>query len=317
MKYTRFLSLILFTILVSTFQIGAMHPLGRIFTKAFSKSITCLNWGISAGPMISYGIYCGYRNQLFGNELSIKTTEVSDNVKSFVQDTLHDNKVNVIKTDNQFTIARTTSKNIIVGKSTFIPSLEKVIKNKNQTANKKDLDIHRFILHHERNHQLANDFGRFFAAACIIPFITHYAVRLVGRKIVPYATKEFTKNWNKPKSTRGIRWFFLKELSKILTGAAKYVINVSLYKAYVRHREQKADDNVPEDTDILKGGVRFFGKAILHKQQRYLIQLPNQHQSNDSIFKQLYRLLYKRLLSSHPSYECRIEKLENRIKNLE
>ena len=300
------------TILVSTFQIGAMHQLGRIaikkiFTKsfakkAFSKTMTGLNWGISAGPMIALGILSGYTNELFGNQSLIKTTEASDNVKSFVRDTLHNNEVIVKNIDNPFlaTIipAMATSKNILIGKSPFIPSLENAVEGHGLEKDKKMWEC---IFHHEHNHQKAKDLYRFSIALCTIPFGTHYAARLIGRKIVPYATKAFTKTCNKPKSIGGIRWFF-KEVSKIPTGIAKFVTNFSIFQAYKRHREQKADDNVPEDIDILKGGTRFFKICIKHEPKL----------NCNPFLKNIFRLC-----SPHPPAEYRLEKFENRIKNLE
>lgn len=314
MKYKKALLLVLLTILTSVFQLSAMHQLGRVFTKnfakkAFSKTMTGLNWGISAGPMIGGGIASGYINELFGKQLLIKTTEVSDNVKSFVQDALNDDKVNIKKIDNPLLASiipiMTTSKNILIGEPTFMPSLENAVE---VGGLEKDKKMWEHILHHEHNHQKAKDPRNFFIAMFAIPFGIHYAARLVGRKVIPYATKAFTKTCTKPKSTNGIKWFF-KEASKIPTGIAKLVTNLGLFRAYTRHREQKADDNTPEDIDILEGGARGLRKNLSYKQQH------NQHQLKQPNI--LLSNVYKRLFSSHPSDEHRLEKFESRIKNLE
>ncbi len=313
MKYKKASLLVLLTILVSTFQMGAMHQLGRIATKkiftknfakrAFSKTMTGLNWYISTGQMIAVGIYGGYINELFGNESSIKTTEASNDVKSFVRDTLDDEKVNVKIMNSPLIPAAAISKNILVAKSTFIPSLENAVEGHGLEKDKK---MWEFILHHEHNHQKAKDLHRICIAMCTIPFGTHYAARLIGRKIVPYATKAFTKTWNKPKSTHGIRWFF-KELSNIPAGLAKYSTSMLSFTAYKRHREQKADDNVPEDIDILKGGTRFFKIFIKHEPKLNY---------NPSFLKNILELVI-RLCSSHPPTEHRLKKIEDRIKNIE
>ncbi len=263
--------------------------------------MTGLNWGISAGQMIALGLYTGYQNELFGNELSIKTTEVSDNVKSFVRDTLHDDKIIIKNIDDPILETMipvmATSKKILIGKSPFIPSLESIIE---QDVPEEDKKILEFTLHHEHNHIKSKDTLRFVTALCTIPFGIHSAARLVGRKVIPYITKAFTKISTKPKSISGTKWFF-KELIKIPSGQAKYTTGILSFMAYHRHREQKADDNVPEDIDILKGGARYFRKHIKYE--------PNFH------YNPFLKIL-SRLFSFHPSPEHRLKKLESRIKNL-
>ncbi len=124
---------------------------------------------------------------------------------------------------------------------------------------------------------------------------------MIGRKILTSAT-----------SSSGILWFF-KELSKIPTGYAKLLTNVGLWTAYMRHREQKADDNIPNDKAILQGGIRFFE----HLQKISEENLQKIKNSLSPGKRQALALIQRLQFGSHPPIENRIKKLEERIKKLD
>ena len=307
----------------------------EIAKKAFSKTMTGLHWYIAAGQMIKYAISEIKYNELFGVKLPFGTENVSKNVESFVQETLKDNNIKVNNfSENQPTKscqiiattmpAKTTSKRIILNPNqkhtTGLNNLDELIKRhrsltepgkkfsepEKQELKKIDqeLDSYRAMLLHEVKHINANDHYRWTVAACAIPLGTNYITRRIGQKVLPSAT-----------SNSGIGWFFRK-LSKIPTGCVKQIINDLLFAAYMRHREQEADDNIPKNKAILQGGIRFLkhAKKISEKklQKKVNSLSPDQQQ-----YQQSLALIQRRLLGMHPLIEKRIKKLEERIENLE
>ena len=347
MKNKKILLLII-TLVISVSQIDAMQHvwqqvIGRNFgkilirslpkeiaKKAFSKTMTGLHWGISAVPMIDGGIILGMGNEMFGVKFPFITENVSKNVESFAQETLHDSKIKVVNfSENQPSLlqqiivstipAKATNKQIILNPNLCLglSNLDELIKNYN-TLTKSDkqlseleeqelksvnqqLDEYKYVLSHEYNHQKAKDLHRFIAAACTIPFGTHCITRRIGRKVLPLA-----------KSSSSFWWFF-KELSKIPTGCAKLLTNVGLLTAYKKRREQKADDNTPNDKAILQGGIRFF-KRVQKLSEENLQKIKNSLSPGK---RKALALIKRLLLDSHPPIENRIKKLEERIKKLD
>ena len=198
--------LLLIIALVSVSQISAMQHVGKILTKefakkAFSKTMTGLHWGISAVPMIGGGIILGMGNEMFGVKFPFITENVSKNVESFAQKTLHDNNIKVINfSKNQPSLfhqgivssipAKATSKQIILNPDhkpiTGLNNLDELIERRKaltepgkkfsesekQELKKVDqeLDEYKYVLSHEYNHVKEKDFHRWVAAACVIPF---------------------------------------------------------------------------------------------------------------------------------------------------
>ncbi len=348
-------TLLLITALVSTSQMDAMQHVWQqvigqnfgkrlikslpkeIAKKTFSKTMTGLNWGISAGLMFNDGIVHGINNEVFGVKLPPETKNVSDDVKSFVQNTLDTEKVNVMKIDNFILHAKATHKRILLD-GDYSRSLDFLLKFRNKLKIRRNelnkliksnknfnkplatyqknlfeqklqrlqqlLDKYRFVLQHENNHKQENDFPRFSIAYCSIPLITNFTTYMIRRKVSPFA-----------KSSSGIKWLF-RELSKIPTGFAKLFTSYGLFIAYARHREQEADNKVPNDKTILQGGINFFEKLTADREsyKNYIKKLPP---NSKEAFEENMKLFVAKWLDPHPPIEKRIKKLEERIKKLD
>ena len=336
--------LLLAITLVSVFQINAMqhvlqHFVGRSFGRKlikklakakaeareeFSSLMTVLHLGISTGPMIGGGIMSGKNLEMFGGKFRPRTKKISKNVEAFVQETLHDNKIKVTEFSNNICFAaKSTSKQIILNTknkhATGLNNLDELIEKRKELTEsgkqlselekqelekvKQELSGYKFFLSHEYNHLKALDIPYLVVAACAIPLGTHCITHMIGRKILTSAT-----------SSSGIRWFF-KELSKLPTGCAKLLVNVGLWTAYSRHREQKADDNIPDDVAILQGGIRFLKhaqKISEKKLQEIKKTLSLEQQKTLALIQTL-----SPVFDLNPSNEKRIKKLEERVERLD
>ena len=332
--------LLTITLVISVSQIDAMQQvIGRNFgrklirslpkeiaKKAFSKTMTALHWGIAAGPMISDGIFQCINNEIFGVKLPHDTENVSNMVKEFAQLTLDTENVDVMKTsDAKLYTLYATNKHIFLDKdfsrkldslwniaielteknrnfnNTLLETYTRNILNKKLKRLKQHFDEASFLLHHEHNHQKARDLHRFSAAQCAIPLTTLIATHMISRKVLPFT-----------KSSSGIKWLF-RELSKIPTGFAKLLISYGLYMTYRIHREQEADNKVPDDKATLQGGINFFEK-LTADQENYRKNLPP---NSKEAFEEDIKLFVAKFLDPHPSNEKRIKKLEKRIEKLD
>ena len=323
--------LLLIIALVSIFQIDAMQYVGRILTKefakkAFSKTMTGLHWVISTGPMIGLGIFRGIKDEIFGVKLPPGAENVSDDVKSFVQNILGTENANaVMGQSNSGLEIQATHKHIFINKDT-LKSMSKLLQdyntnacciNSNILSEKKKkiirkeqqqlqpaIDALSFMLHHEHNHRQELDLHHDFIARCTIPFILHLATRMIRKKVLPFA-----------KSSRDIKWIF-RELSKIPTGFAKLLISHGLFMAHRIHREQEADNKVPNDKAILQGGINSFEKLTADQEsyKDYIKKLPL---NTKKAFEKKVNFFVNKWLDQHPSNKNRIKKLEKRIEKLD
>ena len=288
----------------------------EIAKKAFSKTMTGLHWGISAGPMIGIGIFQGIKDEIFGVKLPPEAENVNCYVKGFAQNILGTENANaVMGKSNSGLEIQATHRHIFINKDTLksmskllqdyntneccinsniLSKKQKKIVRKEQQQLQPAIDALSFVLHHEHNHRQELDSLHFFIASFAIPFlVVHPATHIIGRKVLPFA-----------KSSCGVKWL-ARELSKIPTGFAKLLISCGLYMTYRIHREQEADNKVPNDKAILQGGLS--GLAYQENYKKKLV--PNS--------KKAWKFSIVKWLDMHPSNEKRIKKLEERIKRLD
>ncbi len=291
MKHTKLSLIVSLTILTSAFQIGAMHQLGRIATKIFTKknfswAMTVVGVGIAGGSMMGTGIYNAGNVARLNNipdEVFRKEYKVPFWVKSFVKKTTGDNNLKVGKITNQNHIASDPiaiyGNQILIHEPSFVLSLEDTIKNQDP----EDLNMYRFILHCKYNQK--NDIYHSIAAMCTIPVFTFWGALLIKRSfrllILP-----------KPKPTNRIRWL-AKELANVPLGLIGFIINTNLHAEYMLYRQQKADDGVPDKINILEEGIRYYKK----KQLFFMLVFADEKFMGNVLAK-------------------RIKKLEDRVKNL-
>ncbi len=158
-------------------------------------------------------------------------------------------------------------------------TMEIVIDNSN-------IETYKGMLHHEYAHIKNNDTQRFAACAAISPFLTHLASNVVFKK--------------KPTTV-------VRTLLRIPTGFAKLGANLALLILYIKHREQKADDAIPNDPSILKNQRNYW--QALHE-----AEIQDFH-NFDLKGKCEYTLI--KIIDPHPSHTKRAQRFQQRLDKLE
>ncbi len=176
-----------------------------------------------------------------------------------------------------------------------------------ETANKY-LNQHTYSLWHEYNHRTKKhqdnrNKGQFFA-----PFITYIGLKWLasGARSIPFIAQGLAKAAQHVPSTA-------KELLKIPSGIAKgYLTHLGILKC-CRLQEQQADNLVPDNIEILKGGIACFKEDEKNLQKRL--------RKSNTLFYSFYQTPLGHSLfwlrQGHPSHKQRVQKFEERIKKIE
>ncbi len=297
MKHTRLLLIVSLTILTSAFQIGAMNKLSKVprplAKKYFSKVMTVVGLSIAGGSMVRASISnagsIARINRTPDEFFNKKYGRVPFLVKSLLKKTTGNNNLRVVKITVSSDVSKTPiaiyGNRVIMFEPSFVPSLEDVLHSQDPIAEAQDRNMYRFLIHKKYNQK--NDTYRLIAAKCSIPVLTccGFLLTLRGARslILP-----------KSKPTSGIRWFSKELGGKPLLGCLGKVINYLLHIKYMKYLEQKANDKVPDEIDILKGGIRFYDEET-----KYLA-------ATDKLYKEYENSITEKL----------IKRFESRIKNL-
>ena len=272
--------------------------------SAFSESMTGLAWVISFGPMIQLALNEASAGEVFSDRSEFLTKnkiiyEVSESTKQFVKETLG-KEVDVKAIDSRWLndIATATTRRIYINhaEATYIDNLKTQqyklrtkkklsLEDQENLAQTEDiLNRYKFVVHHEDAHRKNRDYGQYIAIACTIPLGTHFiAKRMIG-KIASYIPKKITIP------------FPVRDIGKISLAFTKLFTSFSLYCAYKRHREQEADNSVPNNRDILRGAVT--ASKIFEEKER----------------KQKQKKFW--LFNVHPTWKQRRKKFEQRLQKL-
>ena len=265
-----------------------------IATKSFSGFMTGLHWTIAAGIPIFAGTITLLAQADPKIELQImeittgKLTDPSKTTKNFIQEELarRNTPIEDVKVfyglDNNMGVGRY---NCIIT-TQMHKDLHKAIEKNDESIKKTAIAL----LNHESNHIKNKDLFTQGLAWLIAPFITHASIKKINKIFVPQSIK--------------INNFWVKQLIKTPSGIGKLVLSVGGLAAFSRYKEQRADDGIENDIDILNS-IKADLKRNLDKGQIFV--------EKKSRFSQAWEW-YK---ADHPSRESRIAKLDQRILLLE
>lgn len=282
-------------------------------------TILCTQMGLNAWSWVSIAkniISINYKACLpvsFARDsavLSVKlrrTKEIPDNVKQFILKELEAAGIDIQKiTLVQHECARESCGamvffNTIVLEPELIVLLEKLLDAELTQADQATLSIVKGILHHEANHLKNNDSQRFLLGAVLVSIITHY-----GIEYALYSLQSQASDFNTDISNQSWKAIFLK-------GILKMFVSQTIFSAHKRYAEQKADDGIIDSAEHLEGFSKFlynlrnlsFSDCAQAGIPNWLTQL-----LHDNIFVNALSL------ASHPTFNTRINKLEQRILNL-
>lgn len=318
--------------IVTLFATHTAQPMGAFAKKAFEKTCTAVGFGIAVGPLWKTSFQ--YTKTLLTDH-SIFFDEDSS-VKEFCH-----NEIKSIGLDSSKILVKAAPANLqshagassnaiflcqgkdslnkkLLKKTALYPYYKSVLNSeykahqtpeqieymKTQLAKEEQLDNelneYRFIVQHEANHIKNNDVRNGCIAAFAIPLITHACFSLLKRKT--------------PLTTLG-------NLRKIPAGLGKSSINFLAIAQYRRYTEQRADDGVNNDKEVLQGGLSFFKKH--HENLEALILAADI--SSDDLQKAKVKDVVKTAAEwtfyisdpYHATPLTRSKKLEDRLKKLE
>jgi hypothetical protein len=290
------------SLIASITTMKSMQPLGAklgqwtvksIAKKSFSAFMTGMHWTIAAGLPITGGTIkllaqTDPKIELQIMEIGVgKLTDPSKATKQFIQEELA--KRNTPLEDVKVSPGRDS--NVAVGKYNCIVTkqthddLHKAIEENNESIKKEVIGI----LNHEPNHIKHKDIFTRSLAYLLSPFISHISIKKINKFFVPQSIK--------------INNFWVKQLIKIPSGIGKLVVSIGGVAVLSRYQEQRADDDMENNIDILEGF-----KSNLKKD--FHIEISSIE--NRSPFSRAWQ----RYTASHPSAESRIAKLDQRIEKL-
>jgi len=278
MKKVIFLTLSLIASICTT---QPMQPLGSkigqwgiksIAKKGFSGFMTQLQYGLGLLPVLPV------IRELSGYSTKVTNTlfDADEEVSSFIRSQLAPSSIEKIKLDWKLGYNNMGVKH---GNCIIISySAQRKIKNALKEQNEQQLNVAKAILAHEHNHIKNNDYAYKMLAHSTIPIISFTAIETAA-------------------TMKPFQSFILQQLIKVPSGLLALTISLTALNALSRHREQRADDQIPNNLDLLIGL-----KTDFEKQKKRETKEDN---------------LIQKIFSSHPSWEHRIEKLNQRIALLE
>jgi len=259
-----------------------------ITKKAFSGSMTGLHWTIAAGQSFHAGLTRAHalwdEKKTFAN-LADADEDTTQFIKCYLEKT-HHTTINAVKVDlGMRTPMECINKHIIISYSAA-RKIEEALETNNQTI----LNEYRGILDHENNHIESNDLMWRTAANFTLPFVTHGSVKII-RNALPIAKKT--------------RSFLSQQFIKIPTAFGKDFITASTDTAIARHHEQRADDNISNNIDLLEGFKTTVKTMDQERQPIFASRFtPNQ-------LKAFHWTI--NFFEGYPLLTTRIEKLDKRI----
>jgi len=210
--------------------------------KGFSGTMTGLHWAIALGQPFVQGIQNAMilydENKFFKNFENVDG-QITDFIKSELQKT-HNKEIDAVKIHPLYAQRSipmgTWNKHILLAPSTA-QELTKAL----QANDQETIDKWRAILQHEGSHIKNNDLVLRAAANIALPFVTHGSVKAI-RNLIPIAKKT--------------RSFLGEQLIKIPTALGKNAITTNATMAMYRYQEQRADESISNDINLLNGFKR-------------------------------------------------------------
>ncbi|MCL4361042.1 M48 family metalloprotease [Candidatus Dependentiae bacterium] len=179
--------------------------------------------------------------------------------------------------------------------------LEELLSKDSLTIDEENkLKVIRFVLNHEASHIKNNDVLFLTLANIIIPTITWQGFKKLQLLMNQYLPS------------------MLNTSLKIPSAIGLCIINILLFQAYKRYREQKADNTVINDPEILKGGIELMKDQIQVRDKRinFIKDFAKDVKISPKVANLIVNLILLNLHGTHPTYEYRQAKLEKRLKEI-
>ena len=161
------------------------------------------------------------------------------------------------------------------------------------------------ILWHEYGHYKNKDLQRILLASATLPFAIYLGTQLIlpRMKSVVYSTS-----------------FVMQQFKKLAGGIGNLLTSQSLLQAYRKHREQEADNFIPNDPDVLQGLISMLKSFEEYKIDSVLKELNYEaeklNETQLRFIKSFFHINHI-FFDFHPPHEKRIERLQQRIDQLE
>lgn len=282
--------------------IGQTHTMHRVASKTtlpylkkgFSGIMTSMHWIIAAGLPIGYGTAQAY---YLLNEKRIYDSLEDTNklVTNFVRSNLKKTQVDRIKINpfggNSIQGAGAFGRSSLLFSPSICDKITKAVEENNEKETKK----FQAVLEHEESHLYYNDTACSTFAYLTAPFITHTLTK---------------KAINSLPLIQKMQPFCVQQFIKIPTGLGKLAITMSTVTGLSRYQEQRADNSISNNRDLLNGM-----KERLEECEQETMNSINSFDISPKKIKLAF--FVDRFFGSHPPAVERIKKLDKRIALLE
>jgi len=263
--------------------------------KGFSGTMTGLHWAIAAGLPVAFGakVIKQHANE---KEVFQPLTDANEQTTNFVKSELQktNTTIDAVKIcpfyDTIMLPMGTSRKYITISNGTADVLNQALATNDETTLNK-----WRGTLQHESRHIYHNDLFNQGIACLTVPFATHGLTKTI---------------YNSVSTAKKSNSFAVKQFVKIPTGLGKLTITMCALMAYSRYYEQRADNEVSNDINILKG----LKSTIDETEQK---NIEGMKPFNLSPSQDKWLRWSTNFLEPHPLPTKRIAKLDERIAALE
>ena len=158
---------------------------------------------------------------------------------------------------------------------------------------------------HEDGPYKTKDLQRILLASATLPFAIYLGTQLIlpRMKSVVYSTS-----------------FVMQQFKKLAGGIGNLLTSQSLLQAYRKHREQEADNFIPNDPDVLQGLISMLKSFEEYEIDSVLkelnIEAEKLNETQLRFIKSFFHINHI-FFDFHPPHEKRIERLQQRIDQLE
>lgn len=284
----------------------AQKGLARV-KQSLSKTMTVSNMihhGIATAPFLCFGVGTFLLNNYWNPLVEELSFDVEPEIQLFVDEVTPGNVPAKVKSSDFLPAGPIATKS--KGKDyIIIPNLFPDF-----GTNENLLDAVAAGLQHEKGHIKHNDVNSRNFMIMTLPFITHCASKKAGvllsklLKYVPYMENKAVLSIKNEIGSQSI----MRKCKNVIKNASiptaffKFFANIFGLTALFRHQEIRADDSVYDDLKYLEGLKLFLGESH---------DLPLHFGVKNRVTKRIVNLI-----STHPTNEERIARIDKRIEKL-
>ncbi len=285
----------------------AIHPMANTFRKGFYKTCNAINIGLPLAPL-TVGVGIAAYSKITGKPMNQKPEDLPD-APPIVCDFVHKNlaMIGFHNPDLKIKYGNIGDTSNVTEQALALPDYEMRTDNPNSLVSllqkqeplsaqdQEKLNKIASVIQHEGTHLNGKD-------------NRYYTQQITGATLLLTNYRPFYNLYqNRILKTPFVTPSMLRSLSLIPGGFVKLFIQIAVSGLASQYREQKADDGIADNIDILQAAANDFRKSAqedaLHYQRNYQ-HLPMLEKLNYDL---------KERFASHPSNEQRAKKLEQRI----